>query len=479
MTESLGKKTLKGSIWSIFDVVLRQGIGFVLGIILARLLSPSDYGTISMMMIFITISNVFVDGGFSTGLIRKNDRTERDLSTAFIFNICVGILAYVVVFCFAPLISVFFNNNELTLLLRVLALVLIINSFNMVQNAILIYSMKVRQMTIVTAVAQISTGCIAIFLAYEGFGVWTLIIQQISSTALTALLLFVVTKWRPIFVFDKESFRYLWNFGSKLLAANLIGTICNQMYSFVIGKFLGKRELGLYGRSDQFANQSNSIISNVINKALVPSLVKCQNDLNRLKKNYTQCVEILGFLVFPLMFIVSFIGKPLFLILFGTKWQDAIPLFQILCIGYSFSCFSNLSLSLMQIMGRTDYTLKLELFKKPIFFILILGSLSWGLNGLVIGNAIYCLYSTLVNLSVVKFLLKYSYIKQIKDIFKYCVMVISALLPLMMLDKFVVVPNLIQVFLYPICFIILYFLLSYLFKVKAMREIKKILTRNK
>ena len=334
MTESLGKKTLKGSIWSIFDVVLRQGIGFVLGIILARLLSPSDYGTISMMMIFITISNVFVDGGFSTGLIRKNDRTERDLSTAFIFNIGVGILTYFVVFIFAPLISAFFDNKELTLLLRVLALVLIVNSLNMVQNAILIYSMKVRQMTIVTTIAQISTGVIAIFLAYKGYGVWTLIIQQISSATLTALLLFIVTKWRPVFVFDKESFKYLWDFGSKLLAANLIGTICNQMYSFVIGKFLGKRELGLYGRSDQFANQSNSIISNIINKALVPSLVKCQNDLNRLRKNYTQCVEILGFLVFPLMFAVSFIGKPLFLILFGTKWQDAIPLFQILCIGF-------------------------------------------------------------------------------------------------------------------------------------------------
>lgn len=477
MSETLAKKTFKGAIWSIFDVILRQGMGFIISLILARLLMPADYGTIGMMMVFITISNVFVDGGFSSALIRKIDRTEKDLSTAFMFNVGVGILAYILVFCLAPLASTFFSNQDLTILLRILALILIINSFSLVQNAILIYSMKVRQITLVAAISQISTGVLAIFMAYKGLGVWALIAQQIFSALLMTVLLSIITKWRPTLLFDMNSFKYLWGFGSKLLTANLIGVICGQLYTFIIGKSMGSRSLGLYSRSDQFAKQSDSIINNIINKALVPSLVRCQNDLERLRMNYIKCIEILSFCVFPLMFFMAFIGKPLFFVLFGAKWQEAIPLFQILCIGYAITCFSTLSLQLMQIMGRTDYTLKLELYKKPIFIIIIIISLNWGLKGIVIGNAIYCYYSTLVNLSVVKYLLKYDYLSQIKDIFKYLIIVLGVLTPLVILREYWHLSNVTQIVFYSISFALLYIGAAIILKVKALKDIKTLFYR--
>ena len=197
MSDSLTKKTVKSSVWSIIDVLLRQGISFIISIVLTRLLSPSDYGTIGMLMMFIAVSNVFIDSGFSAGLIRKIDRTEEDLSTAFIFNIIVGSLVYLLLFYISPLVAQFFDDSTLCTYLRVLGLILIINSFNLVQNAILIYTMQIRLLTIISALSQISTGTVAILFAYNGYGIWALIIQQLVASLITALLLFFKTGWKP------------------------------------------------------------------------------------------------------------------------------------------------------------------------------------------------------------------------------------------------------------------------------------------
>lgn len=477
MSDSLTKKTVNGSIWSIADVILRQGISFIISIVLARLLSPTDYGTIGMMMIFITISNVFVDSGFSSGLIRKIDRTEKDLCTAFVFNIIVGVGVYIVLFIFSPLIAGFFNNEKISILLRVLGLILIINSFNLVQNAILIYSMKVKQLALISAIAQISTGIISILLAYKGLGVWALIFQQLFSSVLQMILLSITTKWHPKLIFDRNSFRYLWSYGSRLLIANFIGSIFNQAYSFVIGKVLGQRDLGLYSRSDNFSQQPNGIVNNIINKALVPSLAECQNDLNRLRSNYIKCVEIISYVVFPLMFMLSFIARPLFIILFGSKWIDAIPLFQILCIGYSIDIFSTLSLQLIQVMGRTDYSLKLEFFKKPFYALIIFISISYGLKGIVIGRAIYCLIAALINLSVVRFLLKYNYLLQVLDIFKYAFATIVVMYPIYYLLSMLCYNNFFLLITFPLLSIGFYILASFAFKFKVLEYIRIIVKK--
>ena len=473
MEDSLTKRTLKSSVWSIIDIVLRQGVGFVISVVLARLLEPSDYGTIGLLMIFLTLSNVFVDSGFSSGLIRKMDRTQEDLSTAFIFNIVISVVVYALLFITAPFIASFFDNRELQILLRVLGIVLIINSINLVQNAILIASMKVKQLAIVSAIAQICTGFIAILLAYMGLGVWALVAQQLCAAIIQAIFLSVTTKWHPTLVFAKSSFRYLWGYGSRLLCANLIGTLFGQAYSFIIGKYLGKRELGLYSRSDQFAQQPCGIVANIINKALMPSLANCQNDLNRLRINYQKCIEVISFIIFPLMILLSCVARPLFLILFGSKWIDAIPLFQILCLGYAMDIFSNMSLQLIQVMGRTDHTLKLEIFKKPIYAIIIVISLHWGLHGIVIGHAVYSFIAAMINLSVVKTLLKYSYIKQVIDIFKYALIAVSIIIPNCLMVGYIINNNICSLIVCTVLSILMYYMVSKIFQFKCITYIEK------
>jgi len=468
MAESLGHKTVKSSVWSILDVLMRQGIGFVISVVLARLLTPSDYGTIGLIMIFISIANVFVDSGFGAALIRKVDRTNEDLNTAFFFNVFVGIIVYLILFVSAPYIASFFNNYELTDILRVLGLILIINSFNIVQNAIMIYSMRIKRLALLSAISQISTGLIAIYFAYQGLGVWTLVIQQLGAALLNAILLIVSTKWNPKFVLSRKSFDYLWGFGSRLLTATLIGTIFNQGYSFVIGKMLGKRDLGLFTRSEHFTQQPVNIVTNIINKSLVPSLAHCQDDLHRMQLNYKKIVEIISVIIFPLMFLLSTLSEPLFITLFGYKWIAAIPIFRILCIGYAFDIFSTLGLQLMQVMGRTDYTLKLEFIKKPIYALIIVISLFYELKGLVIGKAIYCLVAAMINSSVIKSLLKYDYWRQMWDIVKYAFISIIILIPVYFVIHYIWNNNIFQILSVSVIFILLYILVLKLLKMPAL-----------
>lgn len=474
---SLTDKTFKSSLWSIVDVLLRQGIGFLISIVLARLLMPSDYGTIGILMIFIAISNVFVDSGFSTGLIRKLDRTKDDLSTAFVFNIAVGTIVYCILFITAPVIASFFNNQELVLLLRVLGLILIINSFNLVQNAILIYTMRIRQLTIISAIAQVSTGTVAIALAYAGWGVWSLILQQIFSASLTTILLFAKTGWLPKITFNKKSFNYLWSFGSKLLITNLISTICGQMYSFFIGKYMGKRDLGLYTRADSFSRQPLNIFNNIINKALVPSLAACQNDADRLRYNYKKCIEVMSFVGFPVMFCLSAVSSPLFNLLFGKKWEEAIPLFQILCIGFAISIVGGVTLQLIQVMGRSDYTLKLELVKKPIFIIFVIIGCSIGIKGIVVFSALYELVGTLINLSVVHTLLHYSYHRQLFDILKYLLLAVLIYIPSLVMVNCLVISDILLVLFIPLIYFVCYLVFSYITHIKGLIYIKELIRR--
>lgn len=475
MSETLTVKTVKSSFWSILDIFFRQGFGFIISIILARLLLPSDYGTIGILMIFITISNVFVDSGFASGLIRKIDRTQEDLSTAFYFNIAVAAIVYFVLFTIAPFIASSFHNNELTLYLRIIGIVIIINSFNLVQNAILISSLRTKEITMVSVLSQSLTGVIAIYLAFTNYGIWALVFQQICSSFLQFLLLTFITKWRPSFIFSRESFRYLWKYGSKLLTANLIGTAFSQAYAFFIGKMIGKHELGLYSRADQFAVQPESVINNIINKSLMPSLATCQNNIDRLRRNYIKCVEIISFIIFPMMFTLGIASKPLFNVLFGTKWNEAIPLFEILCFGYAFDIFSLISLNVIQVLGRTDYTLKLEILKKPIYAVIIIISVYGGLTYIVYGKALYCVIAAAANMSVVKFLLKYSYLKQVTDILKYALISILILIPSFHLINLYVDNNLLILFIFSLLGNTTYVFVCFILRLSAIDNIKSIL----
>lgn len=416
MPETLKKRSVKGTLWSFFDNGATQLIGFVIGIILARLLSPSDYGTVGVLSIFLAIANVFIDCGFGSGLIRKADRTEEDLSTAFYFNVLVGIIAYVILFFSAPLIAKFFRMPILVILLRVLALCLVFNALSIVQQSLLTANLNIKVQAKINVGTQLPMGLVGIYFAYQGFGVWTLVIQQVGSSVLKTILLWIVAKWRPKHIWSQHSFHYLFNYGWKLLGANLIGTIFGQIHSFFIGRTLGASDLGYYSKAQSLTNQPSTMINSVVDRVVLPILVDTHGNKTKIRNVYAKMMRALTFCSFPLFLMLIALAKPIIIILWTDKWLKTVILFQILAFAAPWGPIGSLNLCLLQLLNRTDLTLKLEFVKKPVTLILLLIALPFGLEMIAVSAMVASIYCIVVNMFATKKLLKYGYKKQFRDI---------------------------------------------------------------
>lgn len=422
--ESIKKKSVRGTVWSFIDNSSTMFLSFIIGIVLARLLSPADYGTVGVLSIFLALANTFVDCGFGNAIIRKKGYTQEDTSTAFFFNAGVGILVYLVLFLISPLVADFFKMPILKILLRVLGLVVFFNGLSIVQTAQFTAQLKIKTLMYVNVGTQIPMGLVGIYFAYQGYGVWTLVIQQVGSSVLKTILLWYLSKWRPSLTFKKESFNYLFNFGWKLLGANLMGTFFNEIYGFVIGRMMGASDLGLYSKAKQLANTPMTILNNVINRVVLPILVQTQGDKSQVRNVYSKLIQLVIFFVAPAYFLLVVIARPLINIIWTTKWSGTIVLFQIFCVGMIFGPISQLNFSLLQLLNRTDLTLKLEFIKKPVLLIILLVSIPFGVKGVVIGASAYNIYGSLVNMSPTRKLLDYSYRNQLIDILKYVVVAV-------------------------------------------------------
>lgn len=425
MNSDVKKKSVNATIWSGIDSISRQLIALIVNVILARLLSPGDFGLIGMLTIFIGLSNVFIECGFSNALIRKIDRTQADCSTTFYFNIIVGLFAYIVLLFLSPLIADFYSEPVLKPLLCIIGLNVFINSLCIVQNALLTANFNIRLQAQIQFISQTVTGIIAIVLAYSGWGVWALAFQSVASTSLRACLLWIKTKWKPTFEFSKESFRYLWNFGSKMLATGLISTFFNEINSVIIGKEYTKSDLGFYSRANGFARLIPDILNQVIQKVTIPTLAQFQNNISHLTDVYRKYIHIISFISIPSMFLLASVADPFVRLILTDKWESCILFLQILAIGLSISPIGTINMSLLQVLNRTDITLKIEIVKKILLVIIIVVSATMGLLPLVIGFAVYNIIATAINMAISKRMLNYGYYLQFMDIFKY---LISALL---------------------------------------------------
>lgn len=471
---SIKEKSVKGSLWSLIDNACSQGFAFLIGIVLARLLSPTDYGTVGVLAIFLAIANVFVDCGFGNALIRKKDRTQEDLSTAFYFNIVVGIAVYLILFAIAPIVAWFFNMPILVSLLRVLGFCVVFNSLSIVQNSLLTAQIKIKKQAIINVCTQIPMGVVGIALAYKGFGVWTLVVQQVGSSLLKTLWLWVSSKWKPTLLFSLDSFHYLYNFGWKLLGTNLLGTFFNEIYGFFIGRFLGSRDLGLYSNSKQLSEYPRSLVNNIVNRVVLPVMVETQGDKNSVKITYSRLIQLLCYITFPLYGVLIINAEPIILELWTDKWKDSVVLFQIFCIGVAFGPISTLNFCLLQLLNRTDVMLKLEFVKKPICFALLLVSIPLGLKGIVLFATFYNIIGTIINMYPTYKYLRYSYKEQAWDIFKNFLLTMVTLIliyiPISYIDN-----NWVYMFLSTVLFCLTYLILSILFKNQVLAYIKNLL----
>lgn len=416
MSDGLRDKAKKGLFWNTIERIVTNGIQFLLTIVLARLLSPDDYGVIAMPSIFLAIAQVLVDSGFANALIRKPNLEEKDLSTAFYFNIIVGFVTYSILFLASPLIATFFKTPILSQLLKITALVVFINSMGIVQQAVMTKHLDFKTQAIITSISFFFSGGIGVWMAYSGYGVWALVFQQVSAALLRVGMLWFFGRWKPLWIWSKESFRYLWNFGSRVIVIGLLDTIYNNVYSFVIGKRYDAKDLGNYTRAQHFVDLPISNINGVMQKVTLPLLSQIQNDNVRLKSIYLKLIEMTSLLIIPLMFGLAAMARPLVLVLIGKEWEDCVIFFQILCIARIWTPFNAINVNLLQVKGRTDLLLNLEIAKKIVITIVLGLTFYRGVFYLVGGFAVCTFIAFVINTYYTKRLIGVSFWKQIKAI---------------------------------------------------------------
>lgn len=413
---SLKQKTVSGLIWSFVDTMAGQGITFVVGIILARLLSPREFGLIGMITVFIAVSESFINSGFSSALIRKKDCTDTDFSTVFFFNLTVGILFFLLLFFSAPAISSFFNEPELTAILQVLGIVLIIDSLTLIQRTILTKRIDFKLQAKISMIASIGSGVVSITMAFYGLGVWALVAQRIVKQGLNSLFLWMWNRWKPLLVFSKKSFKELFGFGSKLLLSGLIDTIYRNVYYLIIGKFFSAQELGFYTKANEFKNLPSQNLNGIIGRVTYPVLSTLQDDIPRLRNNYQKLIRSVMFITFVLMLGMAAVAEPMIHTLIGAKWEPAIIYLQMLCFVGMMYPLHALNLNMLQVQGRSDLFLKLEVIKKIIAIPTIVIGVFFGIKMMIAGMMVNTLIAYYLNSYWSGKKIGYSFTQQVKDI---------------------------------------------------------------
>jgi len=413
---SLKKKSIHGVSWSLVDNISNSGITFLVGIVLARILSPAEFGILGMITVFITISNAIVDSGFSSALIRKTDAKDIDYNTVFYFNLILGFVLYIILFFCSPAISRFFNEPVLVPITRVLGIILIINAFAIIQRTLLVKQVDFKTQTKISLIASITSGIIGIVMALYGFGVWSLVVQQLSRQLLYTIFLWVFNSWFPVWEFSKQSFMELFGFGSKLMISGLIDAIYKNIYYLIIGKFYSAVQLGQYTRAEQFNMVFSSNLTSVVQRVSYPVLSSIQDEGERLKQAYRRVIKSTMLVTFACMLGLAAVAKPLILILIGDKWLPAVIFIQILCFAEMLYPLHAINLNMLQVKGRSDLFLKLEIIKKVIAILPISLGIFYGIEFMLIGSVFISFIAYILNSYYSALLIDYSTWTQIKDI---------------------------------------------------------------
>lgn len=390
MEENIKKKTKIGIVWNTFERFSVQIVSFVIGVILARLLSPEDYGTLGLLTVFLTISNTFIDSGFSKGLIQKIDRTEIDFSTTLIFNFIVSVILYIILFFVAPVIATFYKKTELISLSRVIFLVIILMALSVVQTAILQIKLDFRKIAIINFSATVISGIISIITAYNGFGVWALVIQSLVKQIVSTILLWLIGHWIPKTGFSKSSFFKLFKYGSNLLITGIISTIFSSINNLFIGKLYTPENLGYYTRAMQFPQLTTGTLTSVLQTTTFPLLTNYQNSYEELLTIFKRVVHITCLLVFPAMIGLALCSKTIIVVLLTEKWIIAADYLFWLSLSSIFAPLQILNLNLLNSIGRSDLNLKLDLVKLPFIIIYMAITLPISIKAVVVGGVFGC-----------------------------------------------------------------------------------------
>lgn len=407
---------IKNLLWRFAERVGAQGVSFVVSIILARLLAPEAYGTIALITVITNIFGVFVDSGMGNALIQKKDADELDFSTVFYFNIFMCCILYLVLFVVAPSIALFYNDITLTPVIRVLSVTILISGVKNIQHAYVSCKMQFRKFFFATLGGTVGAAIIGIALAYAGFGVWALVIQQLFNIFVDTIILWLTVKWRPTKQFSFQRLKLLYSFGSKLLAAALLDTIYGNARQLLIGKFYSTSDLAYYNRGNNFPMLIVTNINSSIDSVLLPTLSKEQDDKSRIKSMTRRAIKTSTFVMAPMMIGLIVCAKPFICLLLTEKWLPCVPYLRIFCITYLFYPIHTANLNAIKALGRSDIFLKMEIAKKIVGITLIALTAWHSVMAMAYSLLVGCVVGMVINSWPNKKLLEYGYFEQIKDI---------------------------------------------------------------
>lgn len=414
--QTLKQKTLRGSVWSFVDSVSNQGITFVVGLVLARILTSEEYGLIGIIMVFIAVFNSIVDSGFSNALIRKTDAKDVDYNTVFITNMALSAVLFCVMFAAAPAMARFFDRPQLEPLSRVMASIVVINALAIIQRTILVKRIDFKTQTKVSLISSLVSGAVGIGMAVAGCGVWALVGQQVSRQVLNSAFLWLFAEWFPRLQFSMRSFRELFGFGWKLLTSGLIDTLWRESYQLVIGKVYAPSMLGQYTRAYQFSTIASSNLTAMVQRVSYPVLSSIREDEQRLKYAYKRVIKVTMLVTFVLMLGMAAVAEPMVRVLIGDKWLPCVPFLQILCLNMMLYPLHALNLNMLQVQGRSDLFLRLEIIKKIIavgpMLLGIFVDIYWMLWGSLLAGLIACYLNAYYSGP----LLGYGIVEQVRDI---------------------------------------------------------------
>lgn len=379
----------KGVFWSSVDKISVQGLNIVLSFVVARQLNPSDYGLVAMFAIFSSVAQSFVDSGFSNALVQKRSSSQTDYSTVFYFNVLVGAFLTAVLMLSSGLIADFYRQPLLRQLVVWSSLNVFIVSFMTVQKARLSILLDFKTQAAVSILSVVAGGAVAVWMAYSGFGVWTLVVQTLVCNSFAAVALWILAGWRPSPVFSWKSFRELFGFGSKILAGGLINTVYTNIHSFIIGKVFTSSDLGLYNRSYTMTQLPSSTVSSMLDRVFYPVECRLQDDNRALQLKFYQFLKVTTFFIFPMMFGLAALADPLIRVLLTDKWAGAVPYVQIMCFAYMWDPVMRFTAGLLNVKHRSDLYLKAEFIKKLLAVVLLLVTVPLGIKAICYGLLVY------------------------------------------------------------------------------------------
>lgn len=470
MDKSVSHQAVKGVMWSAVERFSVQGIQFVLSIVIARLVLPSEYGLIAMLGIFLAIAQTFVDSGFSNALIQKKDRTEVDFSTVFYFNIVVALVVYGVLFISAPFIASFYGEPKLVPVTRWVGVNLLLSSLSIVQRAKLTIRVDFKTQAKASLLAVIVSGLVGVFWAYRGYGVWALVFQALTSGLLNTLLLWIFARWMPLWCFSMESFKTLFSFGSKLLLSGLMHTIYINLYSLVIGKSYSAMDVGFYNRSYQLAGFPSTNIVNILTRVIYPVQCEMQDDDDRLNTSFMRYLRMSCYVIFPLMMVLAVLSEPLVRFLLTEKWLPSAELLSILCLAYMWYPVMVINNQILNVKGRSDYFLRAEILKKVVAIAILCATLPFGVRWLCWGIVLYNFFDMGIIIYYSKRVIRTGYREQIKNI--YPLFLLSSGMGLSTyITQSLFESSLFRLFIGGLVALSSYLLLGFLFKIRESKQL--------